>query len=238
MSMQLVRSKVRQVYALVLLTSCSMMLRHLQLAFLPARSGSNVARRSMSRNGASAEVALSKPICLSLDIDGTLADITRRLEYGAERFKVGSNAYWNTVLDGSHYHMDTPILPARSFVNNWLSLNSEQLQIRESRCLVYLSGRRSGTEDLTRSWLEHHGFPEGEIRHRPKGISSKKWKHRQLEEMRRKYEILAHFGDREDDVSAASMAGVRSVLVKPNYWTTDEEEFERELTDLLHVRRL
>ena len=150
-----------------------------------------------------------KMITISVDIDGTIADISARLAAAEGRATPGTAAYWEVLLDGNLYHLDQPIEHARKFLLRWTT------EVRGD--IVYLSGRRKGTEIATRKWLEKHAFPTGRIIHRAKGSDSRFFKTCQLKELAVAANLAAHFGDRvEDDGGAAKAAGVRFCHIKEN----------------------
>ena len=120
-----------------------------------------------------------------------------------------------------------------------------QVQRKQKFCMqfpavIYLSGRRSGTEGQTQEWLVKHGFPPGAIVHRPIGKKSMQWKADNLvsfkdtiklrgkrldsvyvnsvQQKRIRCTLVGHVGDREDDVEAARRAGVRPIKVVENRW--------------------
>lgn len=168
--------------------------------------------------------------CLSLDIDGTLANIEDRKKYAETFGKEGSPKYWSVLLDGAHYWMDTLIPDSLSFVNAWLAE-------RDDRIVVYVSGRRQGTEELTKEWLDKFGFPEGEIKHRPQGFQSLQWKAYEIGKLTKRFGKVAHLGDRDDDVDAAKDAGARPIKVAVNLWLTREEVEKNGYGDLITVFR-
>jgi FMN phosphatase YigB (HAD superfamily) len=156
---------------------------------------------------------------ISVDIDGTIADISARIATAEQTAKPGTALYWDTLLDGELYHLDRPIEEARKFLVRWtLEAKGE---------IVYLSGRRKGTQLSTRRWLEKHAFPTGRIIHRVKGSDSRYFKTCQLRELAVVANLEAHFGDRlEDDGGAAKAAGVRFCHIHENdgsSWPTLEK---------------
>lgn len=180
--------------------------------------------------GSSRQTGAQKPRCLSLDIDGTLADISARLAFGEP--KTGPD-YWDTVLDGDLYTMDVPIPQARYAVWAWLQEgDANACESRPSRCVVYVSGRRAGTEEQTCAWLRKHGFPDGTIHHRTKGWSSMLWKRDVLRKLKRSYYVVAHVGDSKDDFKAAKAAGLRCVHVQENQWITERAAQAQGVADL------
>ncbi len=149
---------------------------------------------------------------LSVDIDGTIANVTKRkdfaLQYGADR----SREFFDVFLDGQHYHMDDPVIASREFLNMYRE--------KVGGDIVYLSGRREGTESQTLNWLTVHKFPLGRILHRRKGLNSAKFKSSWLHELKLQgYFIDAHIGDRlEDDGGAAKECEVRFIHVVDHHW--------------------
>ena len=145
---------------------------------------------------------------LSVDIDGTVADIGARVRRAATVAQEGSVQYWDALLDGDWYHLDRPIREAREFLLGWT---------QEGGSVVYLSGRRAGTEEATRSWLETHEFPTGRVIHRMKGRDSRTFKTTELRELKKHTRLAGHVGDRLlDDGGAARNAGVRFYHVREN----------------------
>lgn len=146
---------------------------------------------------------------VSVDIDGTIANISARMALAGSTHKEGSTKYWDMALCGSLYHLDEPLLAARDALLDYVS--SADVGI------AYLSGRRSGTEHQTRAWLLEHGFPSGNVVHRRKGVRSKLFKCESLRAMRKKVWVECHVGDRlEDDGGAAAQAGVKFFHIKEN----------------------
>ena len=148
---------------------------------------------------------------MSFDLDGTVASIQRRLDLAPGKPDKNGNMTrsstdWNVVLNGVNYHLDAPIPGARRYVNSLT---------QQGYTIVYLSGRREGTEEHTARWLLEHGFPRGTaIIHRPKGVNSKLFKQHVLVALKRVGTVVAHFGDRPgDDCISAVRANVRPVCV-------------------------
>ena len=148
---------------------------------------------------------------ISVDIDDTLANVARRREYALQFGADMSIEFYDTFLDGQHYHMDEPILASVDFL--WRYVRELQGKI------VYLSGRRSGTEDATEQWLRQHGFPGGEIIHRDMGDRSLDFKAYWLGILRNKYWVDAHIGDRlKDDRGAARSTKIKFIHIKDRMW--------------------
>mmetsp|Transcript_11432 Transcript_11432/g.10412 ORF Transcript_11432/g.10412 Transcript_11432/m.10412 type:complete len:88 (+) Transcript_11432:72-335(+) len=75
---------------------------------------------------------------ISVDMDGTVADITKRLDYATRRAGTDKGPkFYNILLNGSLYKMDEPIAMARDFLEKYAASRGD---------IVYLSGRRAGTE--------------------------------------------------------------------------------------------
>jgi len=124
--------------------------------------------------------------------------------------------FYTTFLDGQFYHMDEPILA---------SIECLWRYIRECKGrVVYLSGRRQGTEEATERWLRQHGFPNGEIIHREMGHRSLYFKSYWLGVLREKYWVDAHIGDRlEDDGGAARYRGIKFIHIQDRVWPPLED---------------
>lgn len=153
---------------------------------------------------------------LSVDIDGTIADVTKRKQYALKYGADGTHVFYEVFLDGKYYHMDDPVIASRDFLNQYISNVGGQI--------VYLSGRREGTEGQTQNWLTAHEFPRGHIIHRRKGLRSAKFKSHWINEFKRiGSHVDAHIGDRlEDDGGAAKECNVRFVHIVDHEWPSFE----------------
>jgi len=173
--------------------------------------------------------SIDAPYVLSVDIDGTIADIAARINMSKSYYQEGSNQYWDMLLDGQYYYMDTPIIPAREWLKKWITGGNQKREI------FYVSGRRQGTEEQTKTWLKKYDFPDGQIIHRRKKVQSGPFKARELSNLSRKYNVVAHLGDRDDDGWAANEAGVRFIRCTDGYWLTLKQVQEQKLDDLVDV---
>lgn len=180
-----------------------------------------VATGSAATSSSRPKSSYSKQLCLSFDIDGTVANISERLAYAEKRAGNTTSAqYWNILLSGSLYDMDTPIPNVKAFMDTWKASEDPDDVCRN---FVYLSGRRSGTENQTKAWLKKFGFPDGMIIHRPKGQKSMEWKAAELTKLKSEFTVVAHFGDRDDDVNAAKRAKIWGIRVEENKWLDEKE---------------
>ena len=87
------------------------------------------------------------PTFAVFDIDGVLADVRHRLHFVAHPPKD-----WDSFFDAAVH--DTVLEPGRQAVAQ---------QVAAGRQIVYVTGRPEGCLLATRGWLEHHGFPQGQI---------------------------------------------------------------------------
>ena len=148
---------------------------------------------------------------VSVDLDGTVADISRRIEYASQFGPHGSVQFYEALLDGSQYHLDTPIQAARAYLLKYVNEVKGEI--------VYLSGRRQGTETESQNWLEQHGFPRGQIIHRRVGNRSLDFKSYWLRQFRSTKWVDGHYGDRlEDDGMAARLTGIKFVHIVDHKW--------------------
>jgi predicted secreted acid phosphatase len=155
---------------------------------------------------------------LSVDLDGTVADITKRKEYALQFGPDGSVQFYEAFLDGRGYDMDAPVVSARDFLNRYVQETKGEI--------AYLSGRRKGTESETLAWLTKHQFPTGAVIHRPKGHRSLDFKCSWIHKFKESKWVDAHIGDRiEDDGKAAHYSGVRFVHIVDHQWPTLDEFF-------------
>jgi hypothetical protein len=158
-----------------------------------------VKKKSGSSSSARRRKHLSRIV--TVDLDGTVADIGKRRELALTFGPEKSPSFYEALLDPSLFHLDYPIEGARDFLNNYrLATGGE---------VVYLSGRRVGTEAASLEWLVQHGFPSGQVLHRKTGIKSMDFKKQCLEVLSNEFAIDGHFGDREiDDRQSAGNAGI------------------------------
>lgn len=155
---------------------------------------------------------------VTVDLDGTVANITQRRENALSFGPDKSHAFYTALLDGTKYHMDEPIVAAREFLVRYESELGGKI--------VYLSGRRKGSEHQSEAWLREHGFPTGRILHRRTGHRSLDFKTEWLMSLKTNSRIDAHFGDRlEDDGGAAKCAGVRFVHIDNDIWPSFDSVF-------------
>ena len=146
-----------------------------------------------------------------MDLDGTVANISKRFEYALQFGPDGSVQFYEALLDGAQYHLDTPVEAAREYLWKY----TEEIK----GDIVYLSGRREGTESESRAWLEKHGFPRGQIIHRRMGNRSLDFKLYWLRRFKGSRWIDGHYGDRmQDDAAAARFAGIRFVHIVDHVW--------------------
>ena len=156
---------------------------------------------------------------VTVDMDGTIADISRRREYALQFGPDKSIKFYSALLDGSKYHMDDPIEPSRVFLHRYAS--------EIGGTIVYLSGRREGSEIQSEAWLRAHKFPEGKIVHRKMGHRSLDFKTDWLKKLKTIHTVEAHFGDRlDDDGGAAHLASVPFVHIKDNKWPSFDSVFQ------------
>ncbi|CEL95753.1 unnamed protein product [Vitrella brassicaformis CCMP3155] len=177
----------------------------------------------ISQSGEFSSEEMFGPVVVSFDIDGTLANIEKRL---ALKPVPRSDADWDVILSGDNYYLDEPIPEARAFLQQLVQLTRHHPADGDPPSspitIVYLSGRRAGTEVQTSQWLAAHGFPHGVIFHRPKGVKGGLFKERVLRCLHQppRRHVMAHVGDRPmEDALAAVKTGVRPVLIAPNEWT-------------------
>jgi hypothetical protein len=158
----------------------------------------------------------SRERIVTVDLDGSVADITLRRLYALKFGPEKSPAFYDVLLDPVHFHMDVPIEPARDFLQEYRQATGGEI--------VYLSGRRLGTESASLEWLVRNGFPVGRVIHRRTGRKSADFKKECLLELAAQYKVDAHFGDRPDDDSrSAEAAGVPYFLIKDYVWPDFED---------------
>ena len=137
-----------------------------------------------------------------VDVDGTVVNNSKRLAYALSKAPMGSGDFWRIFLSGKLFHMDEPLPRARECLVE---------KAKEAR-IVYLSGRRTGTEGDTRHWLERHGYPEGEVIHRRSG-KTLDFKTGKVKELKQRYDVVCAIGDSPEDIAAYQAAGVENVAL-------------------------
>ncbi len=162
----------------------------------------------MQRQTTRKKEKLEKRKAISFDVDSTLADTTKRWSRARDQVpSEGGPRFWNIFMSGDNYYLDQPIPLSRDFVQAYADADV---------AIIYLSGRRAGTEEQTRQWLRQHGYPEGSIYHRPPAVLTKPFKTRVLRQLKKEYDVLYHIGDSiVDDIEAAKAAGVPAIHVPP-----------------------
>lgn len=152
---------------------------------------------------------------LSVDIDGTIANVSKRLKKAEKADPSRGHKFWKIFLDGDNYHLDQPIKPALEFLKDFVKEHPEDK-------IVYLSGRPKDTTPATKKWLDKYGYPQGEILLRPYG-RTETFKAQELEKLKKEgHQIIAHIGDTADDENAAKAAGVKFIKVPTNGWNTQD----------------
>lgn len=153
---------------------------------------------------------------ITVDLDGTVADISQRRAFALRHTEERSPQFYEILLDPAHFHLDVPVESSRAFLLSYVAATQGEV--------VYLSGRRVGTESHSREWLISHGFPDGRIIHRRTGRKSADFKLECLEKLSEEFRIDGHFGDRDiDDGQVAEKAGVRYFLIKEYRWPNFSE---------------
>jgi predicted secreted acid phosphatase len=148
---------------------------------------------------------------ITVDLDGTVADISQRREFALKHGEERSPQFYEVLLDPQHFYLDEPVGSSRDFLTAYVTSTQGEI--------VYLSGRRVGTEANSREWLISHGFPDGRVIHRRTGRKSADFKFECLSQLSEEFRIDGHFGDREiDDGQVAEKAGVRYFLIKDYQW--------------------
>ena len=168
---------------------------------------------------------------ISVDLDGTVADISRRIEYALQFGPDRSAQFYQALLDGSKYELDTPVEAAREYLLKY------SREIKGD--IVYLSGRRQGTESESLAWLEKHEFPQGQVIHRRMGDRSLNFKLYWLRHFKSSKWIDGHFGDRlEDDAAAARFSGIRFVHIVDHVWPEFKvSDFSKQRRDSPHISK-
>jgi hypothetical protein len=105
-------------------------------------------------------------VILLLDLDGTIADISHRLEIAGQvpdrNNKELFQRWLDTLQQPKHIQHDKPVEPIKLMVRLLKSYESNNL-------VAYLTGRCESLRDVTKAWLDAHNFPHGPLYMRPRG---------------------------------------------------------------------
>ncbi len=160
------------------------------------------------------------PVTLAVDIDGTVADITWRVDRAVKQLALSGRdqdrAFWDTLLDSSQFGRDVAVPLAAPFLRSWV--HAVQARWPWGGRLAYVSGRREGQEEATREWLSTNSFPDGSIVLRPRGAETGPWKATALRRLQEEGHVVGYIGDRLEDMQAATEAGVLGYKVEENAW--------------------
>lgn len=153
---------------------------------------------------------------ITVDLDGTVADISKRRELALEFGEEKSPVFYEVLLDPSHFHLDQPVPSARDFLTAYVAETGGEVH--------YLSGRRVGTESASLEWLTQHGFPSGPVIHRKTGKKSADFKKQYLTFLAAEFRVDGHFGDREvDDRGSAEAVGIPYFHIDGYAWPVFSE---------------
>jgi hypothetical protein len=137
------------------------------------------------------------------DLDGTLADITKRREMST---KENGKIDWDIFFDPNNIWFDLPNEPV---------ITMAQL-LSEKHRIVIFSGRSKATKDETKRWLQKFDVPFDVIKMRP---TSNEWKFMPDDELKqhwldllfkdeKKKDILCVFDDRQKVVDMWRRNGI------------------------------
>lgn len=136
-----------------------------------------------------------------IDVDGTIADHRARKDYCDLHASNGSQTWWEHFMDGENqYEMDEPV----KGVVWWL----RHLQ-DEGYTLLYVTARRSSTEGFLKVWMAENRMPAGILRCRPQGENGLEWKVKTIAALAEHYQVVAGYGDRQQDWEAYGRLGLQ-----------------------------
>ncbi|MBN2054130.1 hypothetical protein JW905_04370 [bacterium] len=162
--------------------------------------------------------ARKTPACI-IDIDGTVADETRRRETATD---AKGSLDWQQYFLPDRIAWDQPIPGAKQVLDEF---------VHRGISIIYLSSREDTLQQATENWLKEHGFPSGQVLLRPRYGKTLEFKVERVSALRSRFDILFGIGDRESDKSAYEMAGVRALLLD----SPTREGWERVLAALAGV---
>lgn len=137
------------------------------------------------------------------DLDGTLADITKRREMST---KENGKIDWDIFFDPNNIWFDLPNQPV---------ITMAQLLSQKHRIVIF-SGRSKATKDETKRWLQKFDVPFDVLKMRP---TSNEWKFMPDDELKqhwldslfkdeKKQDILCVFDDRQKVVDMWRKNGI------------------------------
>jgi len=155
---------------------------------------------------------IEKGMFVSVDLDGTIADMTHRLDMALHGGEPGGHQYYAIMFNPLNVPTDTPIWESRETLCRLVKKYPDTQ-------IVYLSSRPNSMQDATEEWLRSHRFPPGRLVLRSNFQRSIPFKRDQLLKLRAEGPILAHIGDSADDQFGAESAGVPYIPVEANKWS-------------------
>jgi hypothetical protein len=118
------------------------------------------------------------------DLDGTLADITKRREMAT---KENGKIDWDIFFTPENIWFDTP---------NEVVIQMAQMLSQKNRIVIF-SGRSKGTKSETKRWLDKFDIPYDVIKMRP---TSKDWMYMPDDELKQYWLDSLFPGDKKDDI--------------------------------------
>jgi FMN phosphatase YigB (HAD superfamily) len=118
------------------------------------------------------------------DLDGTLADITKRREMAT---KENGKIDWDIFFTPENIWFDTP---------NEVVIQMAQMLSQKNRIVIF-SGRSKGTKSETKRWLDKFDIPYDVIKMRP---TSKDWMYIPDDELKQYWLDSLFPGDKKDDI--------------------------------------
>ncbi len=135
-----------------------------------------------------------------VDIDGTVANITKRVEETKKRMSLNHpdfHAVCNDLI-----HTDTVIPGAKTALQAY------------PHTLIYLSGRRNTALLDTLMWWAGKGLPFGEFYLRPTGMLATAWKAHMIAILCQNYKIEHSYGDMESDKAVSEAFGIKFTMIE------------------------
>jgi len=157
-----------------------------------------------------------------VDIDGTIFDTSERFELASEEHNPKSPKFWDAFMDTSKIKLDKPIKNTAYFLSSLKHAGAK---------IIYLSGRRTALSKETRRLLDGHGYPQGKLILRPKGVSTVDFKVDQILKLRETNNIKVYIGNEKVDEEIGKITDIPTVKVRTNKeWSNiQRREMIREL---------
>ena len=137
------------------------------------------------------------------DIDGTISDVSRRLNQAMKVATFKSGKFWDAFFQSEWVKLDRAIGYSQVVLNSYKDAGY---------IIIYLSGRRDTLLRATRDWLKRWGYPSGSIYLRPKGVRTKTFKRETIQMLQKRYDVEVAIDNEMGMVEMFREEGVPEVI--------------------------